>query len=371
MQIAINCRSFLNRRYTGIGRYAYHLIKNLGDIDDQNEYLLYAKKGLLNLSKKTPHFPAKNFFLKIDRFNLGIDKSIGKYDVYHSPSPDSIDIDSNAKVVVTVHDLIFKAFPQGHTQSAIDRTEEQFLNITRRATRIICCSKNTKKDLKKFFNIEDEKISLVYQGVDKNIFYLIGEEEEKIADRIIHSKGVYDPFVLTVGTIEPRKNLENVLYAFDKLRTRGKFNGKLVICGMKGWLSDHIEGLIRKLALRKHAIFLGYVTDQELRYFYNKAEAFIFPSFYEGFGFPIVEAFCCGTPVVTSNVSSCPEVAKDAALTVDPGNPEEIAQAIVSIIQNPELRRTLREKGFKRAGDFNIRKTAKKTLDVYTQAYQA
>jgi len=368
MQIAINCRSFLNKKYTGIGRYTYHLIKSLIEIDSYNEYFLYAKKGIFNFNKRLPRFKSKNFSLKIDRFNRGIERSLGKrVDIYHSPSPDKLDVNSGAKAVVTVHDLIFKAFPQGHTQLALDQTESKFRRIGESASKIICCSKNTIRDLQKYFAIPDEKIRLIYQGVDKNVFYLIGKEEEKMAERMIRFKGIKDPFILYVGTIEPRKNLENILHAFDRLRTRKNFKGKLVVIGMKGWMSDGIEGLIKRLELKNNVIFLGYLSDAELRCFYNKAEVFVFPSFYEGFGFPIIEAFCCGTPVVTSNVSSCPEIAQDAALMADPYDPDDIAEAVAKVINDHELRRTLREKGFKRAGDFSFHKTAKETLKVYEE----
>lgn len=369
MNIAINCRSFLNKEYTGIGRYTYHLIKSFSEIDLENDYLLYAKKGMFSFNKRLPRFHGDNIHLIIDRFHRGIEKTLGKFDIYHSPSPESISVNGGAKIIVTVHDLIFKTFPQGHTQKTVDDTEKQFENIRERATRIICCSNNTIKDLQKYFNVPREKIELIYQGVDKGAFYKIGPEEEALAQRMIWNKGVRGPYILTVGTIEPRKNLENLLYAFDKLRTRKEFTGKLVVIGMRGWLTDGIEGLIKKLELKNDVIFLGYVTDQELLYFYNKAEAFVFPSFYEGFGFPIVEAFCCGTPVVTSNVSSCPEVAQDAALLVDPYNPKDIAAAVTNIVSNPRLKKTLVEKGLKRAEDFSFKKTAQKTLNVYKEVY--
>lgn len=371
MKIAINCRSFLNKKYTGIGRYTYHLIKSLSTIDAKNEYLLYAKKGLFNLNKKLPRISSKNFFLKPDRLNIGLERSLGKVDIYHSPSPDSLNVNNGAKIVVTVHDLIFKTFPQGHTQKTLDETEKQFRYIGQRASKIICCSKNTMKDLQKYFNVKDDKISLVYQGVDKNLFYCINEEEKKMAEKMLRSKGIREPFILSVGTIEPRKNLENILHAFDKLRTRNQFNGKLVVIGMKGWMSDSIEGLIRKLELRNRVIFMGYLSDKELLWFYNKAEAFVFPSFYEGFGFPIVEAFCCGTPVVTSNVSSCPEVAQDAALMRNPYDPEDIAEGIAQIVHDPKLKMSLIDKGFKRAEDFNFHKTAENTLKVYKEVYNS
>ncbi len=370
IHIVINCRSFIKKKYTGIGRYSYHLVKSLSEIDKKNNYSLYAKKGIFNITKGVPHFRSKNFLPKIDRLKRGIDKSFGKIDIYHSPSPDTINVNNGAKVIVTVHDLIFKAFPQGHTQKTIDETERQMESIGNKASRIICCSQNTVNDLKKYFHVKEDKISLVYQGVDNSVFYRIGEEEAKLATKVIRSSGIKEPYILSVGTIEPRKNLENVLHAFDKLRTRGHFKGKLVVIGMKGWMSDSIEGLIRKLELKQHVVFLGYLSDQELRFFYNKAQAFVFPSYYEGFGFPIVEAFSCGTPVVTSNVSSCPEVAKDAALITDPYDPEDIALALARIVNDSELRDELVEKGFQRAQDFCFHKTAQKTLDVYRDVYQ-
>jgi len=371
MKVAINCRSILKRKYTGIGRYTYNLIKSLSEIDDRNYYHLYARKGIFNITKGIPHFGPRNFQPVIDRFKRGPEKTLGKVDIYHSPSPDILTVNNGAKIIVTVHDLIFKTFPEGHTQRTLDETEKNMANIGEKASKIICCSKNTVRDLKKYFNIKKEKISLVYQGVDKNMFYVIGSEEDRQADRMLKKRGIYEPYILSVGTIEPRKNLENILHAFDKLRTRKQFSGKLVVIGMKGWMSDGIESLIRKLELKNHVLFMGYINNHELRHFYNRAEAFLFPSFYEGFGFPIVEAFCCGTPVVTSNVSSCPEVAQDAALLTNPYNPEEIATAISRIVNDAGLKQSLREKGFRRAGDFNFHKTAKKTLAVYKEAYKS
>jgi glycosyltransferase involved in cell wall biosynthesis len=370
MHIAINCRPFLKKNYTGIGRYTHNLIKSLSEIDDQNQYQLYAPKRFFSLNKRLPAIRAKNFFLRTDRFNRGLEKSLGKIDIYHSPSPETLNVKNWAKIIVTVHDLIFKTFPQGHTRETLDQTEKQFKSIMEIASQIICCSKSTLLDLQKYFPIPKDKIELVYQGVDKNLFYVMGKEEEILANKTLAAKGIEEPYILSVGTIEPRKNLKNLLAAFCQLKAKKQFTGKLVVAGMKGWMSDDIDALISKLEIKNHVIFLGYLSDDQLRYFYNKAHVFVFPSFYEGFGFPIVEAFCCGTPVVTSNVSSCPEIAQDAALIRDPYNPEDIAEGIAQLINDQALRQTLREKGFRRAGDFSFRKTAQKTLGVYEKVYR-
>jgi len=371
MRVAINCRSFLKKQYTGIGRYAYHLVKSLSDIDSDNEYQLYARKGLFSFNKRLPPIRARNFIPRIDWFNRGPANTLDHVDVYHFPSPEPLDAPGNAKIVVTIHDVIFKAFPEGHTHQTIEAGQRQFADIQQKASKIICCSKNTANDLQKYFQVPSEKITLVYQGVDKNTFYRITEDEEPQADKTLKSKGIDVPFILSVGTIEPRKNLINLVHAFHELKRGGKFSGKLVIIGMKGWMESDIGALIEKLDLTRSVAVLGYVTDRALRHFYNKTEVFVFPSLYEGFGFPIVEAFSCGAAVITSNVSSCPEIAGHAALTIDPKSSRDITDAIDRVIRDPGLKEQLKKKGIKRAEDFDFHKTAEETLKVYSEVYNA
>ncbi len=371
MRIAINCRSFLKKQYTGIGRYAYHLVKSLSEIDRTNEYELYVRKGLFSFNKKTPCFKRKNFISRVDWFGRGPSKTLKNIDICHFPSQESLPAPDHAKIIVTVHDVIFKAFPEGHTQQTIESSEKYFEEIREKAAKIICCSDNTARDLKRYFQIPEEKIALVYQGVDKGIFYRIGHEENLLAERMLVERGIKKPFILSVGTLEPRKNLVNLIKAFYTLKTEKRFEGKLLVVGMKGWLNDNLAALIEKLRLAEDIIFLGYVSDKELRYYYNKAKVFVFPSFYEGFGFPIIEAFSCGAPVVTSDVSSCPEVAGNAALIIDPNRPQDIADAIGRIIDDHGLSETLCEKGLKRAEDFDFHKTAQETLKVYEEVYRS
>lgn len=369
MRIAINCRSFLNKNYTGIGRYTSQLIQSLGEIDQENQYFLYTPKRFFSSRKRLPRVPARNFFLKIDRFSRGVEKTVGSMDLYHSPSPETWPQMNGTKVIVTVHDLIFKTYPQGHTASTIAFAQDQFQSIVEKAAKIICCSKSTLDDLNRYFKVEAKKTVLIYQGVNQNDFYQIDEKEGKLAEQMIHSKGIDGPFILFVGTIEPRKNLRNLLAAFSLLKNKKIFIGKLVLIGMQGWLSDDLAGFVDELGIKEDVAFTGFLSNQELRHFYNKAMAFVFPSFYEGFGFPIVEAFSCGAPVVTSNVSSCPEVASDAALKVDPNSPEEIAQAVGRVLEDSSLRNELREKGLKRAAQFTFSNTARQTLKVYEEVY--
>jgi len=367
MRIAINCRSFLKKNYTGIGRYAFNLVDCLAKTDKENEYHLYARSsGFFDFKRKLPRFPAKNFYRQIDYSGGGLDSLLKKVDLYHSPSLDFLP-ETETKIVVTVHDLIYKAYPGVHTPDSLEIFEKQFQQIVVRASKVICCSENTRKDLHRFFSINESKTRVVYNGVDKTQFYHLSDEERQDAGGLLARKGIKGPFILFVGTVEPRKNLGNLIKAFKDLKKRQKFFGKLVICGMKGWMTEGIEEEIKRENLHDDILRLGYVSNLELRCLYNLAEVFVFPSFYEGFGFPILEAFSCGCAVVASNTSSCAEIAADAALTVNPSRWEEIAQGIEKIYEDRQLKSNLQQKALRRADDFSFKKTAQQTLNVYQE----
>lgn len=371
MKIAINCRSFLKKKYTGIGRYTYNLVKELGIVDQANQYCLYAQRSLFDFKRTIPKFNYANFSLKIDHFNQGLSRLVSNVDVYHAPSPQEIGCVETAKVIVTIHDMIFKAYSKSHTQQTIDILEKQMDDIAKRADGFICISKSSQDDLMKYYNVDPKKIHLVYNGVNNDDFYPVSSSENDLASRVLIENGIDSPFILFVGTIEPRKNLNNLLKAFKMLKEKKQFDGKVVVVGMKGWLVEDLDRLLDELKIRKDVIFLGYLPISHLRYLYNKAEVFAYPSFYEGFGFPILEAFSCGAPVITSNVSSCAEVAKNAAITVDPQSVDELCSALYNVIKSPELRNELKTKGLERAKDFSFRKTAQETLAVYNKVYNA
>ena len=366
MRVAVNCRSILKPRLTGIGRNTYHLLDYLGRIDRDNQYLLYCPLRLLDFKRRPPHFGHINFSVKRDALGLGPARTVGRHDIYHIPSPDDVP-DHPAPVVVTVHDLIYKAYPQSHTPATIALTERHMQSITARAAKIICTSASTRRDLHRFFDLPQERSRVVYNGVDHGIFYPLPAAEKSKAQAALVAQGVQGPYILSVGTIEPRKNLPNVFKAMATLKAGGQFKGKLVVIGVQGWMMEQLGPLMQDLGIKADVVFLGYVPDEELRYFYSLAEAFVYPSFYEGFGFPIVEAFCCGAAVVTSNVSSCPEVAADAALTVDPADAQAIAAAIASLLQETALKESLQAKALARAQDFSFLKTAAETLKIYRE----
>lgn len=370
MRIAINCRSFLKQHYAGIGRYSYNLVKNLSTIDRENQYLLYAKKGIFDLRRVTPRFNADNFLVKRDFFNRGLTQMLGAVDVYHSPSPDLLDIDCD-KIAVTIHDLIYKAYPQGHTQETLDLSERYFQDILKKARKIICPSQHTLDDFLKYFPVDRSKVCCIYSGVDRSEFYPLEPAERSTAEKVLAVKGIQGPFILFVGTIEPRKNLKNLLYAYAQLRRRKQFNGKLVVVGMKGWMNQGVLDLIERGGFKNDIVLSGYLTNRELCYCYNLAEVFVFPSFYEGFGFPILEAFSCGAAVVTSNRSSCAEIAGDGAAIIDPDDSGMIADTVARIIDDKNFKENLKQKGLRRAEGFSFLKTARETLRVYEEVYRS
>ena len=235
MRIAINCRSFSKKQFTGIGRYASSLVNSLAEIDHANRYSLYTSRGFLRIKKTLPLTRARNFVVRYDWLRRGPWKTLGSVDLYHAPSPEVID-GAAAKVVVTVHDLIYKTYPQGHTPDTLRLTEQQFASFIPRAAKIICSSQSTLNDLRKYFSVEPGRACFVHQGVDKNVFYPIEERQMRIAQEAVRFKGVEGPFLLFVGTIEPRKNLEGMLKALAWLKQKKLFTGKLACC----WIACRI-----------------------------------------------------------------------------------------------------------------------------------
>jgi len=366
MRIAINCRSILLNQRTGIGRYTYHLLDNLGKIDHANTYVLHSPQRLLDFKRRLPDFSHyKNFKNHIDYWHRGI----GKSDIYHLPCPGIIGPYSG-KLIVTIHDFIYKTYPQSHNPQTIELTENYMQAIAAMADQIICISENTRRDLHSFLGLPPERSCVVYNGVDHGIFYPLSEQERLRAAGELKELGIDRPYVLYVGTIEPRKNLTGLLESFACLKSKKIFQGQLVVVGMKGWMVENIGALVKKLGIEKDVLFTGFVSDDQLRRLYNMTEVFVFPSFYEGFGFPILEAFSCGAAVITSKTSSCGEIASQAALTIDPQDIKMMAEAMEKILTDKNLKGSLRQAGLKRAKEFSFLTMAQDTLDVYTRISQ-
>lgn len=257
--------------------------------------------------------------------------------------------------LVTVHDLGYEHFPEAHT-----RAQRYYLRLTTRyharlATHIAADSHATRHDLMHFYGAEASKISVVHLGVDHATFRPLTDLARLAAVRKCYETG--ERFLLYVGTLQPRKNLYRLVEAFAPLAHHFP-DVKLVLAGGKGWLADELQGHIEQFGLAKQVIRPGYVADDALPALLSAAEALVFPSLFEGFGLPVLEAMACGTPVLTSRSSSLPEVAGDAAILVEPTNTQQITDALYLLLTQPALSAALRERGIRQAKQFTWQRSA-------------
>jgi glycosyltransferase involved in cell wall biosynthesis len=269
--------------------------------------------------------------------------------------------------VVTVHDLGYLYYPEAHTrfQNAYLRWSTRY--NARAAARVLADSQATRDDLARHYHIPAGKIVVVYPGRDEG---LAPVTDPAALSTVRTRYGLAGRYLLHVGTLQPRKNLIRLLHAFASLFASGieppSSDLRLVITGKKGWLYDDLLAEIQKLdlAAKGRVVLTGYVPDDDLPALLSGALAFVFPSLYEGFGFPVVEAMSCGAPVVCSNASSLPEVAGDAALLVDPTDVASLAAALARVAADEGLRNDLRERGFRQASRFSWRQCAQQVLEV-------
>jgi glycosyltransferase involved in cell wall biosynthesis len=231
---------------------------------------------------------------------------------------------------------------------------------------IIADSQNTKNDCIKYLGIPEEKIKVIYLAPD-SIYQPINNKQE-IREQVCKKYNIEFPFILYTGTLEKRKNIPILIKAFYKLKKMG-ISHKLLIVGKKGWKYDDIFKTIKTLNLQKDIMFTGYVPKEDLVKFYNLADLFVYPSLYEGFGLPPLEAMACGCPVITSNTSSLPEVVKDAGIMFNPYCVDELVKIMYEVLIDESLRIELSRKGLERAKLFNWRKTAEETWKVYEGVY--
>ncbi len=354
--------TILSKRLTGVGIYTKSLITALLQVDSGIEIVLFSHKDI-------------SFFNDNPRVEKIIEKSLNQQafiqgklkglidkhsiDVFHGPNF-YLPRRGKTPMAVTVHDLSAQFMPSQH--SLKHRLSQIFLKPSlKRADRIITVSKATEDELVRYYSRCADKIHVVYNGVSDR-FSPAGDEEKK---RIKKDLGLPERFILFVGTLEPRKNLRGLLLAYAQLRE--KFYFKLVIAGGKGWMESDIPKIIAENKLENDVLFTGYIDSERLPALYSTADIFAYPSFYEGFGLPPLEAMACGTPVVTSNRSSLPEVAGDAAILVDPDDVGDIAVELKRIIEDEELRNGLIKKGLTRAKKFTWDRCATKTLAIYRE----
>lgn len=342
MKVCIDIQSVITNP-TGVGRCTIELVKALSKIVNKEDITL-SYFNFLGRYKGLDYFPNKQIKIIPGRFYNKLWKMfhfpplnwfIGNYDIYHFPNFCLPPISAKGKFIITVYDLGFMRYPEYTEPKNLKFLQGELPRSLERSHKIIAISNFTKNELIELFNVPPEKIVVIYQGV--NMF-----------ERGATSLKVPDKYILCVSTIEPRKNIEGLIRAFRICKLK---DYKLVIVGQKGWLYGRLDS-------NEDVIFMGYVSQDELWGVYRRAKAFVFPSFYEGFGLPPLEAMACGIPVVSTRF----EVLGDAARFIDPKNPEDIAEGIREVLNNPE---PWINKGFEQVKRFTWQKTAEETLNLY------
>jgi glycosyltransferase involved in cell wall biosynthesis len=370
MRICVNASPAVHH-IAGLGRYTQELMAALLDVDSENEYVAFYNRPSEALVEppldRLPHLttnldtkPWRMSALVAHFTRISQDRMFRGIDLFHATDhllPRLV----RAKSVFTLHDLVFRFYP--HTHKPLNRW---FLTLMmprflRAADAVIAVSESSKKDAVRIYGIDEAKITVIYEGVSP---HFRGASPEAIS-AVRHKYGLPDEFILSLGTIEPRKNLTALLEAYHHLRNDGSSLG-LVIVGKKGWLYSGFFNRMRELGLENNIVFPGFVPDEDLPALYSAAALFVFPSLYEGFGLPVLEALACGAPVIASNASSLPEVAGEAALLVDPSSVEALVRAAREALSNGRLREHLQERGPKQAAKFNWQRAARETLAVYT-----
>jgi glycosyltransferase involved in cell wall biosynthesis len=383
MKIGIDARSILNPEKgdaIGVGHYTYQLIRHLLKNDTENEYVIFfdfhvREKDIKKFTR--PNVQIRFYpFSDYKKYLPGAYSEIlgtatlqkEKLDVLHAMSASNrIPTGYNGKTVVTFHDMAMFNVPQCLPAMKRVRGKAVAKLMANKADKIIAVSEALKNDVRKFLGVGDEKISVIYSGLDERFF----EQPQMDDGKVLGKYDISKKYILFLGTLEPSKNIARLLKAFSlfkqkqKQKNSGRFDYQLVLAGKRGWLSQEYQQIIKDLGLVKDVVFTGYIIGDELVPLFRKAEFFVMPSLYEGFGMTVLEAFATETPAIISRTASLPELAGDAAHFVNPTNIEEMVDAMMLFSEDASLRDRYRSLGLAQAKKFDWNKCARETIDVY------
>ncbi len=369
MRIAIDAHS-VGAKLGGNESYAVNLIEALAQIDEVNDYTLYVTTAEAHdrFHQRWPNFKVRTTLphTPLIRIPLTLSAELRKHpvDVLHvqftappfCPCP----------VVVSIHDLSFEHLPDTFRRRSRTQLRLTVRHSAKRAARILTLSEHTRRDITETYGINPERITAIPLAAPRHFSPV---EDNKELQRVRHTYGIHGPYILSVGSIQPRKNLPRLVKAYASLR--GKYAEaelpKLVLVGKCAWLYDETLHALAQTGLKESVILTGYVPETDLPALYSGALCFVYPSYFEGFGLPPLEAMKCGAPVIVGNQTSLPEVVGDAGLTVDPYDVSSIAAAIEDLVKDSDLRRELSVKGRSRAEMFDWHETARRTLQIYEQ----
>ena len=366
--IYIDVSAAVHRR-AGLGRYAARLASALAAGNQERYALFFNRERGVEPLRELAHLPAHTVAMGYKPWRMlvwlaqlahvGFDRLVPDAEVFHATEHLLLPLRS-IPTVLTVHDLVFRRLPEHHKP-----LNRWYLNLAlplycQRATHIIAVSEWTRNDLIAAYGLSPEKVTIIHEAADPRFCPQLPE----VVIRVRAHYDLPDRYLLFVGTIEPRKNLSRLLSAFEAIHSEGLTDG-LVIVGKKGWLMADFFTRVAQSPLKNSILLPGYIPDEDLPAVYAGAQALVFPSLYEGFGLPVLEAMACATPVLTSRTSSMPEIAGEAALTFDPVSVEEISESIRRVLRDSELRERMRELGLARAARFSWERAAKETEAVY------
>jgi glycosyltransferase involved in cell wall biosynthesis len=367
MRIGIDARP-LSVQAAGVPKVVNGLVRELEKIDQENSYYLYSHREF-DLPFENPRWH-KRIGLRVSRLpsivwfwtegkrailNDHLDVFWSAMYIPHAALP------SDVATILTVHDLEWRLYPETMSLGTYYAHRLLVWPSVRQAGRIVSDSESTARDLHRVLNIPESRIEVIHLGVGSAYR---PQDPERAAQYVAGKYGVSNHYALAVGTVQPRKNLVTLVEAMKILRDRADGSLQLLVAGARGWKNTKLDETIRRLGLTADDIrFLGVVPEEDLPVLYSGSRLFVFPSLYEGFGLPLVEAMACGVPVIASNTSSIPEVVGDAALLVPPTQPEGFAEAIQRVRSDENLRRTMIEKGLSRAGCFGWDKAARQLLE--------
>ena len=373
MRIGIEAQRIFREKRRGMDVVVVELIKKLQEVDHENEYFIFVKEG----DNDAVIREKSNFtIVRLDKApypyweQVLLVKAVAQYriEVLHCTS-NTAPLKINIPLVLTLHDIIYLEklnLTKGSAYQIFGNLYRRWNvpKVVPRAARILTVSAYEKKKIDNHFRLDTKKVVTVYNGVADR-FKPVDNESQRLAIRAKYD--LPERFIFCLGNTDPRKNVAGMLRAMSILRKQGKLTVNVLFLGIdRNYLSQLIKGIDDPVLL-EHALFTGYVPEADLPVLYSLAEIFIYPSLREGFGIPILEAMSCGTPVITSNTSSMPEVAGEAALLIDPYDPEDIARSMDTLLNDPVMQSELSARGLERVRNFSWLNSAKKTLDVYNE----
>ncbi len=362
MKIAVNARELLKGRMEGIGRYIFETTRQMVlDHPDDKFFFFFDRKydpSFIFADNVTPvviYPQARHPLLWYIWFEIAIPYYLKKYkiDVFYSGDT-YLSMKTKVPTLLVCHDIAYKHYPNHIKKIHLDYYENNFSKYHHRADHIVAVSEFTRQDIIKLYKLDPNKVSVGHNATPKGFQSASSNEKIKIRKKLTNDK----PYFIYVGSLHPRKNVVNLIKAFDLFRKQHNTNHKLILVGRMAWNNEALKEVYNTTEYRDDIIFTGQVSNEELPKYLASADALTYVSVFEGFGIPILEGMSSGTPVITSNVSSMPEVAGDAALLIDPHDPMSIADGMWKIISDKDFKNDLITKGYERVKAFSWQKTA-------------